>query len=94
MKLKTLVSAIALTFSFAGTGVVCAGKPVTPNTTVKLKIVAINDFHGQLESPGSFRALSTDASGTVPVGGVDYLAGYIADIKSKNIHTTVVSAGD
>lgn len=84
MKLSKIASAIALTVAF--TGAACAAN------TVKLKIVAINDFHGQLESPGSFR----DASGapTIPVGGIDYLAGYFADIKSKNPNTVIVSAGD
>ena len=86
MKIRQIASAIALTFAF--TGAAYAGQ------TVNVKIVAINDFHGQLESPGSFRALPTDAFGTVPVGGIDWLAGYIADIKSKNPNTVVVSAGD
>lgn len=93
MKLKQIASAIALAVTgacavHAGPGVGHAG------AIVNLKIIAINDFHGQLESPGSFRALPTDAFGTVPVGGIDYLAGYIADIKSKNPNTVVVSAGD
>jgi len=86
MKIRQIASAIALTLAFAGTAY--AGQ------TVNVKIVAINDFHGQLESPGSFRALPTDAFGTIPVGGIDWLAGYIADIKSKNPNTVVVSAGD
>lgn len=65
---------------------------------VAIKIVAINDFHGQLESPGSLRnvpatpALPTPP--TTPVGGVDWIAGYIADLRNKNPYTTVVSAGD
>ncbi|MDP2901882.1 MAG: metallophosphoesterase, partial [Methylovulum sp.] len=86
MKIRQIASAIALTFAF--TGAVYAGK------NVNVKIVAINDFHGQLESPGSLRYLPTDATANYPVGGVDWLAGYIADIKSKNPNTVVVSAGD
>ena len=58
----------------------------------KLKIIAFNDFHGNLESPGKFRA--DPQSPLVPVGGVDYLAGYIAHLKSENPTNTVVSAGD
>jgi len=30
----------------------------------------------------------------VPSGGVDILAGYVADLKNKNPNTVVVSAGD
>lgn len=87
MKIRQIASAVAMTI--ACTSAACAATP-----SVKLKIVAINDFHGQLESPGSLRALPTDAFGTVPVGGIDFLAGYLADIKSKNPNTVVVSAGD
>src|ERR1700761_7256858 len=40
-----------------------------------VKVIAFNDFHGNLVSPGSFRA---DAqSPLVPAGGVDALAGYV-----------------
>lgn len=85
MKISKIASAIALAVAFTGTA--CAAPEI-----VNLKIVAINDFHGQLESPGSFR----DANGasTIPAGGIDYLAGYFADIKSKNPNTVIVSAGD
>jgi 5'-nucleotidase len=86
MKTRQMSRAIALIFVCAG--MACASK------TVNLKIVAINDFHGQLESPGGLHHLPADAAATVPVGGVDWLAGYIADIKSKNPNTVVVSAGD
>jgi 5'-nucleotidase len=59
---------------------------------IHLKIIALNDFHGNLESPGTFRA---DAqSPEVPVGGADYMAAYIARLKSENPLNVVVSAGD
>ena len=60
-----------------------------------IKIVAFNDFHGQLESPGSFRQTPTSSFSTnIPVGGVDWMAGYIDELKSQNRHMVVVSAGD
>jgi len=60
-----------------------------------IKIVAFNDFHGQLESPGTFRlGPTTSSSPNVAVGGVDWMAGYIANLKSQNPNTVVVSAGD
>lgn len=86
MKLTQIASALAL--SVAINGAVFAGN------YVDIKVVAINDFHGQLESPGSLRNLAADTTATIPVGGIDWLAGYIADIKSKNPNTVVVSAGD
>jgi len=58
----------------------------------QLKIIALNDLHGNLESPGQFRA--NMQSPRVPVGGVDYLAGYVAQLKSENPTNIVVSAGD
>jgi 5'-nucleotidase len=53
---------------------------------VSVKIIAFNDFHGNLQSPGNF-------SGQ-PSGGVDYLAAYVAQLKSQNPNSVVVSAGD
>lgn len=58
----------------------------------KLKIIAISDFHGNLQSPGKFRANAE--SPNVPVGGADFLAGYVAHLKSENRYNIVVSAGD
>ncbi|MCK9605777.1 MAG: bifunctional metallophosphatase/5'-nucleotidase [Methylomonas sp.] len=62
---------------------------------VTVKIVAFNDFHGQLESPGGFRQTPAGpVSSNIPVGGVDWMAGYIDDFKMQNPNTLVVSAGD
>ena len=58
----------------------------------KLKIIALNDFHGNLQSPGKFRANAQ--SPEVAAGGVDFLAGYIEHLKSQNPYNVVVSAGD
>lgn len=89
MKLNKLAMSIALSL----TGL-SAAQAVT-NSTTTIKIVAFNDFHGQLESPGSFRQTPTSASSTnIPVGGIDWMAGYVANLKSQNPSTVVVSAGD
>ncbi|MDP3333539.1 MAG: hypothetical protein Q8S55_16410, partial [Methylococcaceae bacterium] len=63
-----------------------------PTTTIK--IVAFNDFHGQLESPGTLRKDPGASTPNVAVGGVDWMAGYISKLKSQNPNTVVVSAGD
>lgn len=63
-----------------------------PTTTIK--IVAFNDFHGQLESPGTLRTNPASSNPNVAVGGVDWMAGYISKLKSQNPNTVVVSAGD
>ena len=59
---------------------------------VTVRIIALNDFHGNLQSPGEFRATPSDPQ--VPVGGADYLAGYVARLKSENPLHVVVSSGD
>ena len=59
---------------------------------VHLKIAAINDFHGNLQSPGK---MSSDAqSPQVAAGGVAYLAGYVEHILSENPNHIAVGAGD
>jgi 5'-nucleotidase len=60
--------------------------------TFHLKIIALNDLHGNLESPG--KVAPDPQSPAVPVGGVDYLAAYIAQLKQQNPDNIVVSAGD
>jgi len=56
--------------------------PINKKDEIVVQILAINDFHGQLEP------LNGDA------GGAEYLATYIKELKSNNPNTIVVSAGD
>src|SRR5215472_15606345 len=58
----------------------------------KLKIIALNDFRGNLQSPGNF--WSNSQSVQVPAGGIDFLAGYVEYLKSQNAYDVVVAAGD
>jgi 5'-nucleotidase len=63
-----------------------------PSHTVNVQILAINDFHGNLEA-----IPSTSSSGrveTTPAGGAEYLATHIANLRALNPNTVVVSAGD
>lgn len=53
----------------------------------QVQILAINDFHGNLE-PGTLN------TGGVPSGGAEYLATHIRDLRAQNPNTVVVSAGD
>ena len=57
--------------------------------TVHLRILAISDFHGQLEPPGAAGRI-----GGVEVGGAAYLASHIATLRAGAPHSIVVSAGD
>ncbi len=80
MYLKQLT--LAVTLALAAHSAVA----VQPQATTTIKIIAINDFHGNLNSPGKFNGKAS--------GGVDELAGYVANLKSANRNSVVVSAGD
>ncbi len=83
MKLKPLAAAMAI----AALSNLAHADPL-----VTIKIIAFNDFHGNLVSPGTFRANVNAAA--VPAGGVDQMAGYVVAAKASNPHTIVVAAGD
>lgn len=59
---------------------------------IKLKIIAFNDFHGNLQSPGKFRANAQ--SPNVESGGADFLAAYIRNLENENPNHAIVAAGD
>ena len=67
---------------------------VTHAADVPVKIIAFNDFHGQLEAPGTLRANAASATPTIPVGGVEWMAAYVDSLKAQNPNNVVVSAGD
>ncbi len=67
---------------------------VTHAADVPVKIIAFNDFHGQLEAPGTLRANAATATPTIPVGGVEWMAAYVDALKAQNPNNVVVSAGD
>jgi 5'-nucleotidase len=58
---------------------------------LKVKIIAFNDFHGNL-LPGSY-ALGAGQP-AIMAGGIDYLAAYVAELRAENPNHVVVSAGD
>ncbi len=58
--------------------------------TVNVQILALNDFHGNLEPPSG----SSGRIGTIDAGGVEYLATHIKNLRQENRNTVVVSAGD
>ncbi|QBC43421.1 bifunctional metallophosphatase/5'-nucleotidase [Iodobacter fluviatilis] len=66
---------------------------------VDVKLIAINDFHGNIEAADGITLTSTDPkdpSKTIktPVGGAEYLATWVKNLKLKNPNNVVVSAGD
>ncbi len=87
-----LVILISLTsIGFAG-----ASQPEKCGTT-EIQILAVNDFHGQLEPPTSKIITGYNETGApvkVEAGGSEYLATHIKRLGSENSNTFVVSAGD
>ncbi|RDE04880.1 bifunctional metallophosphatase/5'-nucleotidase [Sphingomonas aracearum] len=62
---------------------------------VEVGIVAINDFHGNLEPPHKSVPLGRPGASTqVPAGGAAYLASAVAQTRRGQAHSIVVSAGD
>ncbi len=61
-----------------------------PTKIVSVQILALNDFHGNLEPPAG----SSGRIGTIDAGGVEFLATHIEELRSQNRNTVVVSAGD
>jgi len=71
----------------------CAAPQLGPGRAdVSVKLVAFNDLHGNLQSPGQW-SLGADLP-AVTAGGADYLAAYVAQRVSLNRNHVVVAAGD
>ncbi len=75
-----------------------AGCATPPETPLRVKILAINDFHGNLKTPGGGLRIAdpADRSKTVvvPAGGAEHLATAVAELKAQNPNHVFVAAGD
>ncbi len=58
--------------------------------SVRVRVLAINDFHGQLEAPRR----SADTSDRSPLGGAAYLAAHVRRLAAQHPHHVFVAAGD
>ena len=68
-------------------------------TPVNVKLIALNDFHGNIEPPsesngGSVVLPNGGAGQRVAVGGAAYLATLVKNLKAKNPNNIMVGAGD
>jgi len=67
----------------------------SPRYSVRVKIIGFNDYHGNLQSPGTFgQNTAVPAAQRPPVGGADAIAAYVARLKRENPLNVVVGAGD
>ncbi len=94
--------AFALVALLVPTAVLAAKPPNTPPGSVDVQLLAINDFHGNLQPPsgssGRVGSAASDAACLLPAcslaGGVEYLATHVKALEATNPNTLVVSAGD
>ena len=92
MKLRNLVPALAATALSLGLGTALAAAPAAPFV---VKLIGFNDYHGNLQTPGTFGINTTVPTALRPaVGGAEYMAAYIARLKAQNPLNVVVGAGD
>jgi len=102
MMKKNLVAAATLSL-LAGTVLVACGSdsdtpflaPVAPAAPFTVKVMGFNDYHGTLESPGTFGLTSAVPAASRPaVGGAEFMAAHVASLKKQNPLNVVVGAGD
>jgi 5'-nucleotidase len=73
-----------------------AARPVAPAAPVELQILALNDFHGNLEPPSSpvERVEADGAKHKESLGGAAYVAATLAQLRIGQAHSLTVAAGD
>ena len=90
---RGLLALCALLLLLAVTPVASAAPRKDSDTFVQL--LAINDFHGNLQPPsGSSGRISVAPGATVDAGGVEYLATWIKSLRTANTNTITIGAGD
>lgn len=62
--------------------------------SIDLQLLAINDFHGNLEPPSGSSGRIVSDGVTTDAGGVEYLATHIHQLEAGHPNSLVVSAGD
>lgn len=79
------------------TGTLAPGRTETA-APVALRILAINDFHGNLKPPPAGLRISDDADPTkttfVPAGGAEQMASLVNSLRDGHANTIFVAAGD
>jgi 5'-nucleotidase len=99
-KLRRFVPLLVLLALVAILVVAIAPASAARGGVVRVQILAVNDFHGNLVPPsGSSGRVQTSPIGVLPAttvdaGGAEYLATHIENLRATNRRTVVVSAGD
>jgi len=62
--------------------------------TIKVRVIAFNDFHGNIDGANLTYSSAADNLNRAPAGGVDYMAGLVNQLRAGAHNSVVVSAGD
>ena len=88
-----VATAIALALSATATQATTVG--IKPTGTVDVRLIGMNDFHGNLEPPSGSSGRVTQADGTtVNAGGAVYLATHVKNLEADHKNSLLLSAGD
>lgn len=91
----TRIVVAALVALLALPAVAQAHKGHKKHRDTEVRLLAINDFHGNLQPPsGSSGRISTGPTATVDAGGAEYLATHFKRLRAGHRHTFSVVAGD
>ena len=93
----TLAASALLLGGLAAAGSAAPGGKKPPKrSTVPVQVLSFNDFHGHLETPsGNNGVLGADEDPSLtPVGGAEYLATHLKQLRRGVRHSTTVAAGD
>src|SRR5947207_2415206 len=87
------VAALAVTTAAAGPAATAAEDG--SHAAIDLRLIGINDFHGNLEPPTGSSGLVTLSDGSrVPAGGGAYLATHVKQLRGQVPNSLVVGQGD
>lgn len=93
MALRLHTAALTVAFTYLAAG--CATAPHPASSPVELNLVAINDFHGNLEpSKYNWAPAGSDKKQTIQAGGIDVLMGALDAFRKEDKDLLFVAAGD
>ena len=91
MTIRFIAQACLLTAVAASAGLAAGAEPAP----ITVKVIGFNDYHGNLQTPGTFGVNTiTPAAQRPAVGGAEFIAAYVARMKAQNPLNVVVGAGD
>ena len=92
-RLLTLLTGIAM-LALVATSSALAAKPDPKVNDTFVQLLAINDFHGHVESTTPGTIIPTTGPPAVAAGGAEYLSTWVKQLSMRNSNTLFVGSGD